>query len=290
MDLITNARARFNIPSATSGDDHTINTLIAAASEAIERYCRRRFAPISHDELYHGSGESRLLLRHFPILSVQSVRYRPAAVLRIINNDSSVNQQARVAVTATGLSLIRTASGVTSTQTVTFAANATLASLAAAINGLGNGWSGQAVAGYEIWPSADLRSPQGALPALAQHAELKVHTVELGGFAIDQQRGWLVRSGAADPELASQNDDPVWPIGIDNFRVQYTAGYAAIPEDVQEACAELVATWFVQRGRDLSLRSEETAGNYRYEVENSDHLPRRIQALLKPHRNHRIAL
>lgn len=70
--------------------------------------------------------------------------------------------------------------------------------------------------------------------------------------------------------------------------MQYTSGYATVPEDVQEACAELVATWFQQRGRDLSLLSEETARAYRYQADPGDQLPARVRALLQPYRYHRI--
>ena len=37
-----------------------------------------------------------------------------------------------------------------------------------------------------------------------------------------------------DPELLHP-EDLIWPVGVNNFRVQYTAGYSTIPEAVQEA-------------------------------------------------------
>ncbi len=288
-DLITNARAKFNIPTATTANDAAINTLISAASRAIQRYCRRDFAVLSYDELYNGNGDRRLILRQYPVVSVQSVRYRPVTVIKVINNNTSLNQQARVTVTATGLTLFRMASGVSTTNTLTFAGSATLTALATAVTALGNGWSAQVIDDYSTWPSADLRAPQGALTAWGQFAELKMHTYELAGYQIDPERGWLLRAiPYTDPELLHP-EDLIWPEGINNFRVQYTSGYSTIPEGVQEACAELVATWFAQLGRDLSLHSEDTAGTYRYQAETNTELPRRIQAMLKPYRNHRVA-
>src|SRR5262249_30440227 len=118
--------------------------------------------------------------------------------------------------------------------------------------------------------------------------ELRMYTVELAGYQLDERRGWLLRAiPYTDPELL-QPEDLIWPVGIDNFRVQYTAGYTTVPDDVQEACAELVATWFQQRGRDLSLLREDTANTYRYWADSQFQLPRRIQALLRPYRNHRV--
>jgi hypothetical protein len=287
-DLITNQRARGNLPNAVSSDDATINTLITSAGKAIQRYCRRDFVQTTYDELYNGTGDRRLILRQYPLISVQSVRYRPVTVLKIINNSTSTNQQARVTVTSTGLTLTRMASGVSSSDSsVTWATYPTLQGVANAVTALGNGWSAQVIGDYTLWPSADLRTPQGALTAWGQFAELKMHTYELAGYQIDERRGWLLRAiPYTDPELLHP-EDLIWPVGINNFRVQYTAGYATVPEDVQEACAELVATWFQQRGRDLTLVMENTARSYTYKAdETNDQLPRRVRALLKPYRAH----
>src|SRR5436305_2251213 len=117
-DLITNARARVALPSASASgsDDTAINTLITACSRAIERYCRRRFNSSDMDELYSGRGERNLYLRNYPIRSVKSVRYRPVTVLKITNNTANT-PQALVEVISTGLRLTRVTSGVTTTVT-----------------------------------------------------------------------------------------------------------------------------------------------------------------------------
>jgi hypothetical protein len=146
-DLITLARAKQDIQAIIDNtQDALLTTLITAVSDAIEKYCRRDFVSRVYDELYSGNGEPRLMLRQYPIISVQSVRYRPVTVLRIQNIDQATNQQARVSVTSTGLSLVRVASGVSTTDnSATFAGNVTLAAMANAVNALGNGWNAQAV-------------------------------------------------------------------------------------------------------------------------------------------------
>lgn len=299
MDLITNPRARVNLPNAPASDDTAIDYLISAASRAIQKYCQRDFVSTSYDELYNGNGDRRLVLRQYPLLSVQSVRYRPVTALKVINNLANT-PQARVQVTSTGLNLVTITSGVSTTQTVNFAGNATILALENAINALGNGWLAESM-GYDQWPAADFYSPngivgnngpqpatQGALTAAGQFAELKLHTYELAGYQLDPRRGWLLRAiPYTDPELLHP-EDLIWPVGINNFRVQYTAGYATVPEDVQEACAELVATYYQQRGRDLTLSSEEIASTYRYTAINFDQLPKRVVALLRPYRNFRL--
>src|ERR1700687_2250945 len=258
-DLIPLARAKQNIQSITdTSQDALLNTLITAISRGIEKYCRRDFVQTTYDELYNGNGDRRLLLRQYPLISVQSVRYRPVTVLKIITNLANT-PQARVAVTSTGLTLTWVTSGVSNTQTVTFAGNPTIVSLQNAVNAVGSGWNAIG-AGYDQWPSADLRFPQGALTAAGQYAELKLHTYELAGYQIDENRGWLLRAiPYTDPELLHP-EDLIWPVGISNFRIQYTAGYATVPEGVQEACAQWVAESYYQPYRDPKVPRQVTQG------------------------------
>jgi hypothetical protein len=301
-DLIDLDLARQHLPSSVDGDEPVISTLITAASRAVIAYCRRDFTQQVYDELYNGLGDRRLVLRQYPLASVQSVRYRPVTVLKVENTLANT-PQARVQVTSAGLVLTRVTAGVAITDaTLTWAANPTVVALQTAVNALGNGWSA-AGQGYDQWPSADIYCPngiasgpdavlaatQGALTAAGQFAELKLHTYELAGFQLDTRRGWLLRAiPYTDPELLHP-EDLIWPTGINNFRVQYTAGYATVPEDVQEAAAELVASWFVQRGRDLTLAKESTSGAYSYVAQAAaGQLPERIRALLAPYRSYRM--
>ncbi len=314
-DLITLARAKqSNLLIVDSTQDALLQALITACSDAVEKYCRRRFLTHAYDELYSGNGDRRLLLRQYPLQSVQSVRYRPVTVLKIINQDTATNQQVRVSVTSTGLTLLRVASGVATTDTsVTWAGNLTLNAVVTAVNALGHGWSAQVVgdsgqAGgtgdYGLWPSADLYVPasfgdplegtgvqqsQGALGARGMFAELKMHTYELAGYQPDP-RGWLLRAiPYTDPELLHP-EDLIWPVGVNNFRIQYTAGYTTVPEAVQEACAEWVAVlWSAAVKGDPSLRHASLAvpgGPSQTWQWNADALlpPGRVGTLLAPYR------
>jgi hypothetical protein len=292
-DLITNARARVALPSAApagvGNDDSNINTLITACSRAIERYCKRRFVANDYDEMYSGRGERNLYLRNYPIRSVKSVRYRPVTVMKITCLASSnTTPQARVEVLSTGLRLTRVTNGVTTVTTtgLTFAGNVTIALLGAAVNAAdGGNWQWQSQ-GYDNWPSADLFCPngmvtdydyspagQGALQCVqGSYAELKMHTYELQGYQINTRQGALLRAiPYTDPELLHP-EDLIWPIGINNFRIQYNAGFDTVPEDVQEACALLVANHF-------RLGPRETADVV---------VPAAIAQYLAPYRSHQL--
>lgn len=255
-DLITNARARVALPTANvtggSADDTAINTLITACSKQLEKFCRRTFASAAYDELYSGTGRRMLILHNFPVVSVQSVRFRPTSVLKIRNTNAGVVQKARVSVSATNVTLTEIASGVTTTTNKAIASYATLGAMAAQINAV-TGWEAQVPPGYENWPTTDLYPPiQGAQNAAGVFCDLRIHAEELTGFQIDPARGYLMRSiVSTDPDFVLPYD-PIWPRGLLNFRVQYTAGYGTIPEDVQEACAQMVAAYFRLDAREIA--------------------------------------
>ena len=111
-DLITNARLQDNLNNygGTANETTTQNDQITAVSRAIKKFCKRDFVSTSYDELYNGNGGRTLVLRQYPIQSVKSVRYRPVTVLKVINNNTLLNQQARVQITSVDLTLTRVAS------------------------------------------------------------------------------------------------------------------------------------------------------------------------------------
>jgi hypothetical protein len=305
-NLIGLERALVNIPSAQATDQNTIDVLIGAVSDYITRYCRRDFRTRFYDELYSGDGDRRLLLRQYPLQTVDSVRYRPVTVLKIINNAGpGSTQQSRVQVAQTGLQLMEMSSGVRTMTTsgLTYAAQPTIAGLAGAINAIGRGWTAQVVgdsAGdYGLWPSADLfvansfgngPTSQGSMTCMRQSAELKLHTYELAGYQWDS-RGWLLRAiPYTDPELIHP-EDLIWPVGVNNFRVQYTAGYVEVPEAVQEACAQWVSRLWFHTQRDPALGAQTIPGqiSQTWGASSSGQPPANVATLLAPFRRYSMA-
>lgn len=287
-DLITAARAKYNInqSSFTSAEDTTISALVTAVSKAVKKHCQREFDQQTFDELYHGTNTSRLLLRHTPILSVSRVAYGPTTVLRLTNTGSS-NQRATVAVTSTGLTLARVASGNTSTDTsVTFAANVTLNAVKTAVDALGNGWAATVISPYGLRASADLRAVQGALHAKDVFADLKLHVEELSDYEVDAAHGWLLRVAGGHPAFGDFDGPPVWFGSSNYWRVVYSAGYATVPEDVQEAAAEWTASLFWLGKRDAGLLRETVAeGRGQTFVQG---MPRHVRQLLALYRDHKL--
>ncbi len=71
-DLITAARA-MQSPSLAGADPALLASLISAASAAAERYCGRLFDSAARTEIYDGSGDRYLMLRAFPLTSVNNI-------------------------------------------------------------------------------------------------------------------------------------------------------------------------------------------------------------------------
>ncbi len=116
-----------------------------------------------------------------------------------------------------------------------------------------------------------------------------MHTYEMAGYQWDS-RGWLLRAiPYTDPELLHP-EDLVWPVGINNLRVQYSAGYSTVPEAVQEACAEWTAALYFQASRDPLLSNQLTSGGTASSWKGVPGAPPdSIATLLAPYRRYTIA-
>jgi hypothetical protein len=81
-------------------------------------------------------------------------------------------------------------------------------------------------------------------------------------------------------------EDLIWPIGINNFRVQYTAGYTTIPEAVQEACARWVSMAWNETQRDPALAGQAVPGSISQTWQHEDPMnpPASVRVLLAPYR------
>lgn len=247
-DLITLARAKEAIPNFPSADDTVLQHIVSACSGVIERYCNRVFEQATYDELYSGNGYPDLRLDHFPLISIARVAIEPTPVLRI-RNTNTANSRATVRVTSTGLTLTSVASAVTTTTSLAFATYTTVSALATAVAAV-SGWTATASSPHATWASADLRAIQGALNAVNEEASLFLHVRELSEF----------HANDTTAELFSRFG---WPRGYRNVRVVYDAGFASVPEAIQQACAELCAHVYHGRGLNTNLQSE-SLGGYSY--------------------------
>lgn len=273
-DLISLSRARQSLQGAGSIDDAVLAVLISAASAAVEKHCQRTFVLTSYRERYDGDGSGRLWLKNFPIAAVTRVSAGRASALAIQQTDTTTNQRATVRVIPTGLVFARVAGGTTVTDsTVTFASSATIAALAAAVNALGAGWSASAHGDFGAWPSTDIFDPQGPFDCRGAYAYLEAFESDLTVFELlDAQAGLI----AGD-----------FSRGVQNLLVEYQAGFATIPEPVQQAAALLVGDLLASPQFAGGLLREKL-GDYSYAADRAANaISDRVRSLLAPFVDHR---
>lgn len=278
-DLITTARAKQAIRAAAydTADDAQIASLVSAVSDWIERHCNRQFNDADHVDFVKGNPLwSGLVLRQYPIIHVTSVAL-PVEVMTVENSDG---QSATVRVTdGTSLALTKTVDGATTaTGAFAFATYTSIEDVAGQINGT-TGWSATVTPGYEKYPSARLHQQQhGASVIDGSVARIVAHFGEIPDYSIDADSGILRR-------------DQGWP--NERIRVSYNAGFAAIPEAIQEACAEWVAILFHVQAKDEAISQTSTSSvtgeSGDAEASNTTHrlwaeIPPRVLSLIRPFR------
>jgi hypothetical protein len=282
-------------------------TLASAASRAIRRYCNRHFNRQQWDEIYSvPPPANNLILRQFPVVSVERVATGPTTAIQIGNVDSTTHYRATVQVTATGeaetgltptaLSLTRYAAGVGTTETVQITGSA-ISTVVTAINALGNGWEAEAGSGMDGWAATDLRPVQGVFPALAPaSAELAIHASDLS-FSLDERAGVIYLGRPDTTGFDSPRFGPFWSSQINDvqsyggalgLRVVYTAGETTVPADVQQACAETVWAAVARSRMDPTLKSESDGTLSWTAVDQIVAIPPGARALLAPWVSHRI--
>lgn len=284
-DLIDIARAQQNstLAALQVGSGDLLASLITAASDTIRRYCHRDFNLQTYSHYCSGDIYKKmpLLLRQYPVQSINRIGFANQAIL--IQNSGASCQRATVATTpdpanvGTTLAVVlySMASAVPTTRTFNVASYPTLNALAAAITALGNGWSVSIQSGtngsYALWPTADLKPLQGAVTALNAGAYLEIYD-EAGpqgiGFDTYATEGdyfgssWGQGSYRLEPETGELYLRV--PRGQLNIRIDYTAGFNPIPQDVQEACSQQIQDLY-QAGLINNSLQQMKLGNYSYQ-------------------------
>lgn len=309
-DLITVATATTGLTGLTAAQTAALSTvlppLITAASGIVERWANRRFANaayvpgVSTDatidyietlSAVQGRPErgepSYLALTGFPVNTVARVATGRVAALQVANTDTSTNQRATAALvtsgdpdigyTTTGLTLTRVASGVASTNTLTWASNVTVLAVANAINALGGGWtatlptSSGTIPNYQLFASSELVEPFGSQACLVAGtgASFYLWGSDLD-FQVDLKRGYVILSslnsvggwGSLDPIFGGFSDTVDTAFG-GQFNTRYNAGWTVVPYPVQNAVMLLTQALYWDQ-QQSSVYSSEKIGDYQY--------------------------
>lgn len=231
-----------------ASEEDRVTALIASAGKAMEKFCRREFESSERSYVLPVQNGS-VLLPAFPVITCSRVLTDQvgAVTLACTANPHSYS------VTQTGLSLVSYTAGVRTSTSLLFATYPTLSSLVAA---LPSGWSGSVSSGYGAYPSIDLVwgvSGTGgtALPiwtdASDYYCDLANGIVNLGYSSSN----WFI---AGDSAYCSRSAKVVW-----------TGGYTSIPEDLQQACGEVVGSLYSSKNSGALV--SENLGDYSYTLD-----------------------
>ena len=242
-----------------SADDTILEQAIDRATSRIESYLERNIRQRSYTEWRSGAGVDTIRLHQWPVTQVTSVYSGNIAAIVVgatsgyLRASVSVNQEtptpALVTTTTTML-------GASNSVTHDFATYPTSDDLVAGALNATPGYSASLTTSVR---SVQLRPRAGADCVLANMTLYAANTPS--EFTYDYERGRLTIDRSWFAYWPLQNG--IMPNVAKSILIEYTAGYATTPDDIEQACIEVAAMLYRDRRRDGNLQSE-GLGDYSY--------------------------
>lgn len=227
-------------------DNKLINEMIDAASAYIETLTDRKFGAADYREWHDGDGQADLALRQRPIIYVDRIAYGQEDAIDVTYSGPHI--RATVQVYEDGIRLrSMAADGTTAANNLTFTDHPSLSTMAAAITAVSN-WTGTQQ-GDDA--ASNTLHPMGGQKALSRTVTLTRPDEDEDDYRLDRAVGVVRFDGM---QIGS---------GFRNYLVEYRAGYETIPDDIEQACNELVLRLYNEGKRDPNLQSE-SLGDYSY--------------------------
>ena len=148
-----------------------------------------------------------------------------------------------------------------------------MTALVAAVNALGSGWSANALeSNLGLYDAMEILPVASGLRCLNEFAYAQVPYYPEMSFEIDHESA-MIYMGTG------------FGRGRFNITVRYTAGYTTTPADLEQACIDLVLSYYRGRKRDLSVSKEKLSDHmiefYGSSNQASDVIPDVIQQRLQ---------
>lgn len=246
-----------------TADDIVLQWSIQQASRIVQTHCARNFTEQRYYEIRDTYGAMRLALEQSPVTVVRFVGVGWDSVLSI-NSTNSTDAFASVAVDADQVHLTRVSSTGTETASqVSFGSHDVSSEVVNHINTI-SGFSAGLILNV---PSRYIRRLAGR-DVRNSTAYLEAPTEGLDDYQIDLDRGMIYGKT------------------LDRYRsvlVDYTAGYATIPTDVELATLTIAARSYRARTRDRSIASE-SLGGYSYSTRSLVEIEDEEKRMLAPYR------
>ena len=273
LTSLSNLKSWLGITAST--DDAVLERAIDRATSRIESYLERNIKERSYAEWRSGAGVDTIRLHQWPVTTVTSVFSGNIAVMVIgakgnnLRASIAVNQETPTpAVVATYTDI----AGATTATSIPFATYPTVSDVAAQIGATG---------AYNATVTKNLRAVQmrpraGADCVLASMTLYGADTPS--EFTYDYERGRLTidRSWFAYWPLQKG----IMPNVAKSILIEYTAGYATVPDDIEQAAIEVASMLYRDRRRDGNLQSE-GLGDYNYSRATVAEMNAKLDSLLE---------
>jgi hypothetical protein len=223
--------------SVTTYDD-TLRQFLNQITARIQKHTGRTFASTAYAE-WHKNCDGPILVKNYPIIYADKVSASLSNGLNVSYSGSDV--AARVSVYSSGVRLYSIAAdGTETTNQLTFASNPTLSTMATAISAV-SGWTGTKV------PSSDHKANSLA---------------HVNGFDAKNQTAVLEFADDDDTDYQVDHEGGVIRGSFSGLVfVDYTGGYASIPDDVTMVACEIgQEAW--DRAKLNVAASSESMGDY----------------------------
>lgn len=237
--------------SLLAADQTRVEAEIEAKSAAIDKYLGRFIVKAEYDQVFLNR-TYEILLPAYPVDYVARVMTSKVDVATLTGS-SAVST---FGVSSTALKLVKIVNGARTTTSLSFASYPTLSQLAAAATAV-SGWSMTVASDYQSYPSTDLVEGQ---TGSAKHGAAISLWTDGSNYEVDARRGAVnLRGNWSSAWLADSCYQP------EQVRIVWTGGYDPIPTDLQQICADLVASdWDKSKSRQLV---SESLGEYSYTLD-----------------------
>lgn len=209
--------------------DKNLTAIQLGVEQWIEKvHCRRTFALTNHKERYDGTGSQFLYVDNYPIVSLNKLCIYTDDAISVKNTTSA---HSSISVSSTGITLYSDGA----TTTLLFSSYSTFDTLVGAINAV-SGWVASLVSPlYSAYPSNLLLEKFGL-----QCSNSNIVYLEMPDD--DGEDDFEVTPAEGRIYLYSG-----FPDGVRNVFVDYSAGYAEIPYDLQLATLILIKYIYQRR-------------------------------------------
>ena len=261
--LTTLAKLKAWLGITVSTYDTLLEASIDRASAKIESYCGREFLSRAQTEWKDTWGAERFVLKHSPVTNVRFIGTGTNSVLTVASTTAS-DVAASVTVHDDSIILYRmSVAGTAFSTTLLYATYPTTTLLATQISATA-GFSGSAL--LDI-PSTRMQHISGR-DLTYSSVLIDAPTQSLFDYQLDTETGIVYGSTLRQYR---------------SIFVDYTAGYATTPHDVEQCATNIAARIFNSRLKDSGVTSE-SLGGYSYSTKTSTEIDSEEKEMLRQYR------